>query len=337
LTEDGSRLAKARQEFAGFCGLHPSAAHEQTIACRGFPKGRGLRATEGGIQLKAPIVFLAMMIFAACVSSRQIRTRAENVQAAVPVLSEPDHHLAIHNQYVNVFRVEVAPHKATLLHQHDHDYVYITLGDADVTSVTPGKPDAHLQLLDGAVRYSRGGFAHVARNNGDAPFRNDTIELLLPQGELRNLCMRVIPDQPANCPPPPVQAMDVTPVVRPEFETDETRVLFTRILPHQQMALRDPEHELLLVAVDDVVLAPAAGKGLERLLRPGDPVWLGRAEVAHVLKNDSDKGARYVTLVIKPHDSDRAAPGAAHGPITGPPLQPHHPAQAGNGKPPAIK
>ncbi len=282
--------------------------------------------------MKATVLFIALVIFLACESASQSWTLTKDTPAAVPVTSEPHHHLTIQNEYVNVLRVEVAPHESTLLHQHDHDYVYVTLGDADVTSATPGKPEVHLQLADGAVRYSRGGFAHVARNNGDAPFRNDTIELLHPQGELRNLCVQVVADQPAACPPPPVQAADVTPIVWPEFETDETRVVLTHLLPHQQMTLRDPEHELLLVAVDEVVLAPAAGKGLERLLRPGDPVWLGRALVARLLKNNSDKEARYVTLEMKPHDSGQAAPGAAAGPIAGPPLQQHHPAPAGNEK-----
>src|SRR5713101_4623654 len=86
---------------------------------------------------------------------------AEQTQAAVALTSEPHHHFAFENEYVKVFKVEVPSHEATLLHQHDRDYLYITLGDAEVTSAIPGKPEAHLKLTDGSVGFSRGGFAHV--------------------------------------------------------------------------------------------------------------------------------------------------------------------------------
>ena len=61
-------------------------------------------------------------------------------------------------------------------------------------SLTPvrDKPEVHLVLKDGEVHFSRGRFAHVARNLSDAPFRNVTIELLHPQGEVRNRCEKIM-------------------------------------------------------------------------------------------------------------------------------------------------
>src|SRR5580704_7524773 len=40
----------------------------------------------------------------------------------VEITAEPSHHLALDNEYVRVFKVEVAPHSSTLMHRHRHDY-----------------------------------------------------------------------------------------------------------------------------------------------------------------------------------------------------------------------
>ncbi len=248
---------------------------------------------------------------------------AAQTPAAVPTASEAHHHLSLENQNVKVYEVEVAPHESTLLHQHDHDYIYIAIGDAQVTSAVPGKPDVHLKLADGEVRFSRGGFAHVARNDGDAPFRNVTIELLRPQGELRNLCLRVVASELPACPQTQEpRAAAATHTDRPEFETDETRVVLTRVMPHQKVNLSETRWDELIVALDEAVIAFAVGKGPERLLRPGDFVWLGWGGVTRVFKNNSDKEARFITLEMQQNGSEEPALAAARGPIVGAPLVP---------------
>jgi len=78
------------------------------------------------------------------------------------VSGEPHHHLKIENEYVRVYYVEVAPHEATQLHQHDHDYLFVSLGPADVINAVRDKPEVHLVLKDGETHFTRGGFAHVA-------------------------------------------------------------------------------------------------------------------------------------------------------------------------------
>ena len=113
---------------------------------------------------------------------------------------EPHHHLKIENEYVRVYYVEAPPHEATLLHQHDHDYIYVSLGPADVVNAILNKPEIHLQLKDGETHFTRGGFAHVARNLADTPFRNITIELLKAQTDPKNVCEKVAMDLPvADC------------------------------------------------------------------------------------------------------------------------------------------
>ena len=131
------------------------------------------------------------------------------------VPGEPHHHLKIENEYVRVYYVEVPPHEDTQLHQHDHDYIYVSLGPSEVINAILNKPEIHLQLKDGETHFTRGGFAHVARNLANTPFRNITIELLNPQVEARNVCGPVILDVGfAVCEPAPGSWWAMT-----EFET----------------------------------------------------------------------------------------------------------------------
>jgi quercetin dioxygenase-like cupin family protein len=96
----------------------------------------------------------------------------------VEITSEPSHHLALENKFVRVYKVEVAPHAATLMHRHRHDYLFVTLGDSRVSNEVEGKAPVQLSLADGETRFAAGNFAHIARNLADTPFRNVTIEIL---------------------------------------------------------------------------------------------------------------------------------------------------------------
>ena len=96
----------------------------------------------------------------------------------VEITSEPSHHLAFENDQVRVFKVEVSPHKSTLMHWHRHDYLFVTLGDAHVSNQIQGRDPIELNFVDGDTRFVSSNFAHIAQNLSDKPFRNVTIELL---------------------------------------------------------------------------------------------------------------------------------------------------------------
>ena len=102
----------------------------------------------------------------------------------VPIDNEPMHKLVFENEYVRVFSVEVPPHSETKIHQHDRDYTFVVLGDSDVESVRVNEQPVHLQLKDGESRWTKGGFAHRAKNLSDKPFRNITIELKQDVGKM---------------------------------------------------------------------------------------------------------------------------------------------------------
>lgn len=102
------------------------------------------------------------------------------IPGAVLITQEPHHHLLYSNDDLRVFDVIVPPHQSTLLHEHDSDYIFITLGNSQVTVEEPGMPAQKLDLPDGAVRFAKGGFAHALTNDSNQPFQNITIEFLNP-------------------------------------------------------------------------------------------------------------------------------------------------------------
>ena len=107
-------------------------------------------------------------------------------QQSVEITSEPSHHLVFQNEYVRVFDVTVAPKATTLVHRHNNDYLFVTLGDSDVISTRVGEKPAPLHLKDGEVRFTPGNFAHAAINESERPFHNITIELLKPSRSVEN-------------------------------------------------------------------------------------------------------------------------------------------------------
>src|SRR5271156_249950 len=96
----------------------------------------------------------------------------------VEITAEPSHHLALENQYIRVFKVEVAPHTATLMHRHHHDYVYVTIGDAHLSNEVEGKPPVEVRLTDGDTRFTAGEFVHLAGKVLGPPVSHGTVEVM---------------------------------------------------------------------------------------------------------------------------------------------------------------
>src|SRR3954468_20089563 len=114
--------------------------------------------------------------------------RAQSIRGAVLAKAEPHHHVAYEDASIRVLRVHVPSHDTTLLHEHDPDYFWIALGVSTVVNARLGAPDAKIVSSDLSIHYTPGNFAHVARNPGDAPFDNITVELLGSQTNVRNVC-----------------------------------------------------------------------------------------------------------------------------------------------------
>jgi quercetin dioxygenase-like cupin family protein len=225
----------------------------------------------------------------------------------IPLASEPHHHLALHNEYVNVYQVEVAPHDSVLLHRHDFDAISVMISAAEVTVRTPAKPDEHRKLADGQIRLQARGYVHSTKIDGESICRNVTVELLQPQQGTHNLCSAVMASGPLNCPATPASAPNKTHISQPQFETDQTLVTLIRVLPHHTVAIGNSHHSELVVALDSDVMTNEEGRGTGKFLHSGDFVWLGQDRAAQVFNTSGDKEARIVLFTLKGQSAGEAA------------------------------
>lgn len=217
----------------------------------------------------------------------------------IPLSSEPHHHLAFHNQYLNLYQVEVSPHDSVILHRHEFDAVSIMLGNSEVTVRAPGKPDVQQTLSEGQIRLQPRGYVHSTTIEGNTAYHNVTIELLLPQQGARNLCAPVIASQPLNCPLDQEASPSATHSELPQFETDQTRVSLIRVLPHQSVTLGEPGRPQLIVLLDALSVVPQEKNHPANQLHPGDFIWFDKANPPQVFKNESDREARLVSFALK--------------------------------------
>jgi len=207
----------------------------------------------------------------------------------VEITAEPSHHLALQNQYVRVFQVEVAPHAATLLHRHRHDYVFVTLGASEISNEVAGKPAVTLKLQDGEVRASDAGFAHLARNLAATPFRVVAVELLQ--------------DDQAHATPPPKwdddRSLQILHAGTQEilFVKDGVRVSETELQVAGSVPKHHHTHPHLVIAVTDLLLRnDVVGKGASNVeMKSGDIKWID-AGVTHSITNVGTGQAKFVTL-----------------------------------------
>jgi quercetin dioxygenase-like cupin family protein len=235
-------------------------------------------------------------------------TFSTNAQAPEPahLPGEPHHHLKIDNEYIRAYYVEVAPHEDTQLHQHDHDYLFVTLGDTEVINAVLGKPEVHLSLKDGETHFTRGGFAHVARNLADAPFRNITIELLKPQAEPQNLCAQVLAGSAtAVCPQTPTAYRGGPGFsVVPQFATGTFYLNLVRLEPGEKSArVAVPENSLLIILSASQIQIELQGQPPSNL-RDGEIAWFGAHSQAATF-NSGQKPASYLQLSFRDKVANR--------------------------------
>ena len=206
----------------------------------------------------------------------------------VEITSEPPHHLALENEFIRVFQVEVAPHASTLMHRHRHDYVFVTLGDAHVSNEVEGKPPVDLKLTNGETHFVPGNFAHVAKNLSDQPFRNVTIELM--QDERLRQTPSHWPEENGEktFPGGRIKILFVKDGVR----ASEVNLESGAIVPSHH---HDGPH--LLVAVTDLdIRSDVEGRGsMPGKFKSGDIKWLPGG-YTHTLTNVGKSPARFVTV-----------------------------------------
>jgi hypothetical protein len=222
--------------------------------------------------------------------------------AVITMDQEPHHHLALHNDYVKVFKVEVSPGDSIVLHRHDQDTIAIAIGEQLVTVGIPGKPDVHQKNEDAQVRLQRGGYVHSTHVDGNTPYHTVAVELLHPQTNFHNVCAVILPGQPLNCPDTAAKASSGY-TSQPLLESSETHVQLVRVLPHQSMKVAASSGSRgapqVIVALDAASISSGSSKGPETALQPGDFVWMdGGPGHERVVQNRGDKEARFLEITF---------------------------------------
>jgi quercetin dioxygenase-like cupin family protein len=206
--------------------------------------------------------------------------------AEVEITAEAHHHLAFENEYVRVFKVEVAAHDSTLMHRHRHDYIFVTVGSSDVSNEVEGKPPVELKLQDGDTHFLSGNFAHIARNLAPTPFRNVTIELL------KN-------DKAAGAKWDEERGLQVLHGGTQEilFVKDGARVSEVELQPGGMMPSHHHNGPHLVVAITDLDLrSEIEGRGpAAAQLKSGDAKWMPGG-YTHTLTNTGKQPAKFVTV-----------------------------------------
>ena len=188
----------------------------------------------------------------------------------VPIKDEPHHHSVFENGYVHVWFFDLPGHESTLLHAHDLPYLAVALTPGDYVNAVAGKPEAHVTADEGQLNFSKGGFAHVVRTDEGSPFHNFTIELLHPQANPKNRCVKVI-DGPFDC---PVEAAGKPAVELPTFETDEL-IVQTGALPEGRFynAGSSQQPRLFVVLADSNISVDVSGQKAKKV-KGGEVYWL---------------------------------------------------------------
>lgn len=205
----------------------------------------------------------------------------------VPIDHEPAHHQVLDNESLRLFDVTVAPHASTLMHRHDRDYIFITLGDSEVSNERMNEQPVRLVLKDGEVRFVPGGFSHVAKNLADTPFHNLTIELKDPGAPVCGIGPTAACEKNDN----PDSAQEL-------LSTKNVAALVTTLDPGHETPVHTHKYPHLAVALDDLTFEnhPEGKPANTFSMKKGEFRWVGEEGITHSLKNVGKQRARLFQL-----------------------------------------
>jgi hypothetical protein len=223
----------------------------------------------------------------------------------VPLANEPHHHLMFQNNFVNAYYVEVPPHESTLVHRHEYDYIFVSLGPSDIINAAVGKPEVHQELKDEEIHFARGGLVHAAQNLSDKPFRNLTIAFPHAQQNLRNRCAKVIDGKLNDCLFPDAtnpKSNSLAPDRLPLFESDEILSELINLAPHAKYSQKKTNNAALLLGLEDTEVKFRVSGESSTELRSGEVHWL---PASHDWTFDSGgKPSRFMLLHFKDSSLD---------------------------------
>jgi quercetin dioxygenase-like cupin family protein len=241
---------------------------------------------------------LWMLVLGASSAWAQNKVSADGNPVPVPIAEEPHHHLVMENSYVRVFAVELPPQKSTELHQHDYDYVIVTLTDGIVESGRNGKsPVIAHNYTKGDTRYFHGPATRLFRNSeGATTHRDITVEIKRksdqPYGYFRSDELSA----DYSVVPPPLDGLHTYTTTR---DRDTVRMSEVQILPGENWKAPKGEFPFLVIAENDLELRDAKDRNADPLRIKETGVAWSPAVFRTPLVNASSQPAHFVLLEFK--------------------------------------
>ncbi len=241
---------------------------------------------------------LWVLVFCAPALWAQNKIGVDGNPIPVPIAEEPYHRLVLENSDVRVFAVELPPLKTTLLHQHDYDYVVVTLTDGAVTSGHNGMaPEAGHNYTKGDTRFLHGHIAMQFRNDETAVTHRDiTVEIKKKTRQPYDYFKSDYYSNDYDIVPPPLDSLHTYTTT---LNRDTVRMSEAQILPGENWKMPEGQFPFLVIAENDLELRDAKDKSADPLLIRETGVAWSPAAFRGPVVNVSSQPARFVLLEFK--------------------------------------
>ena len=205
----------------------------------------------------------------------------------IEITAEPNHHLLFENQYVRVFKIDLAPHAAMVLHHHRHDYIFVVLGPSSIENDIVGQAPFLRKFQEGETVFVPGPFAHTAKNLSDKPFQVIAVEIM--KTDQAQLSHKWDEDRGLHILSGGTQ--DIL------FVKDGVRAADVQLNPGGVVPKHHHNGPHVVIAITDLNLrTEVEGGGTTNVqLKAGDAAW-AKGDVTHTVTNVGSQNARLITL-----------------------------------------
>jgi len=199
----------------------------------------------------------------------------------------------LENESVRVFLVELAPHQASGLDRHQHDYVVVSLGES-AFEIEDNMNRFRMELQDGEMQVIQGGGAHRFNNLSDKALRLVEIDVAKGIHPQRAVCGLNAP----QCTDGAFGKNDNGSYSQSTlFETETLKLARVQLGAAGTLPRHHHERSHLLLALNDVALFDDEQKR-EIHLKRGEPFWYSQA-LSHSLKNAGTEDVQLISLDLK--------------------------------------
>ena len=203
---------------------------------------------------------------AALVGARMVPAIAavgDDPKTAPLARNEPHHHLVFQNDLVRVLRVLIPGGDSTLWHEHNFDYIVLTLNGSKVRVEVAGDPQATAGTMETKslrfVKYAGQHFVHRVANTDSV--LNHQIDF------------EIIPPMPGGF---GVSDRSAAPQHKIEIDNDRIRAWRIQLAPGEiaNAIVQKAPGLQFVVSGERILETNAEGQGKEATVRPGDFAWL---------------------------------------------------------------